>query len=136
MEKIIKEHISGILEDTKIPYKYSGIYYISENFIDGVSKTFSISRHLVLYYLGQMVNKFVLDAKNDVMYVYNEFPEFFERNLNIFEVIQDLKKTKNDFVTKQNYHMAAHYREYEKLLEKSTTNKWDAWTEFINGNTD
>lgn len=136
MEQIIKEHISKILENTKIHYKYSGIYYISENFIDGVAKTFSISRHLVVYYLNQMINKFVLDSKNDVMRVHNEFPEYFARNLNIQEVIQDMVKTKHEFVSKQNYQMAAHYREYQKILEKSMTNKWDEWTEFINGRTD
>lgn len=136
MEKIIKQHISQHLEETKVYFRYSGIYYISENFIDGIAKTFSISRNLVLYYIKQMVNKLVLDADNDVMKVYNEYPEIFERNHNMLAVIDDFKQTKLKFANEQNYAVAAQYRQDQKILEMSITNKWDAWLKFINETTD
>jgi hypothetical protein len=136
MEKIIKEHISQNLEETKVYFRYSGIYYISEKFIDGIANTFSISRSLVLYYLKKMVNQFVLDADNDVIKIYNEYTEIFERNHNMLDVIDDFKKTKLKYASEQNYAVAAQYRQDQKILEMSITNKWDSWLKFINETTD
>lgn len=136
MEKIIKQHITEHLEDTKVYFKYKGIYFISKQFINGIATTFSISDELVMYYLNQLVPKFVLDINNDVMRAYHELPEVFERNNSILDVIADLKLTKSDYVAVQNYHMAAYYRDYEKSLEKAVTNKWDAWTKYMNERTD
>lgn len=125
MEQLIKNYIKEGLVEEKISLKSSINHIIKNGFIDEVSYAFSIPRDLVIEYISEYIPNHIIDRSDNIFYVYSEVPELFKNNYHILGVIDDIKLIKHNYVVQQNYAMAAQYRDYEKSLEKSISDKWD-----------